>query len=121
MSSRKQQKVPLKPWETATTDGLSDPYIRVGRSLFNHPAFIALKPLSQVLYFRMIEQAAGKSVFEFPHSVYSQYCSNDGFNKAKAQLIEMGFIKIIVDNRFTGKENKYTFSLDWRTYIPPPF
>ena len=74
MSSRKQQKVPLKPWETATTDGLSDPYIRIGRSLLNHPAFIALKPLSQVLYFRMIERAAGKSAFEFPHSVYSQYC-----------------------------------------------
>lgn len=121
MGNKQQQKVPLKPWETATKDGLSDPYFRVGRSLTNHPAFIALKPLSQIIYFRMIEQAAGKSVFEFPHSVYSKYCSNDGFIKARAQLIEMGFIEVVINNRFTGKENKYKFSLAWREHIPPPF
>lgn len=115
-------KIPLNAWETATKDGMSDPfYIRLGQSLLDHPAYCTMKPLSQVIYIQMVKQAKGKTAFEFPHSVYSKYCSNDGFNKAKVQLIERGFIEVITDNRFTGKENKYKFSSAWKEYIPPPF
>lgn len=118
----KQKKTPLKSWETATSDGLSESnYIRLGQSLLYHPAFCTMKPLSQMVYIRMIEHARGKSAFVFPKAIYSKSCSIGGFNSAKAELIERGFIEIVEDNRYTGKETKYHFILDWRNYTPPSF
>lgn len=113
------KKTPLKPWETATEDGTSDLYIRLGLSLLDNPAFNALGKSSQLVYIRMVQRAKGKSTFTCPRSFYEKYFVPNTFDKAKKELLKIGFIEVVQDNKYTGKETLYKFSTQWRAYTPP--
>lgn len=113
------KKTPLRSWETATEDGTSDIYIRLGLSLLDCSAFNALGKSSQLVYIRMMQRAKGKSTFTCPRSFYEKYFTPNTFDKAKKELLKIGFIEVVRDNKHTGKETLYKFSTRWRAYIPP--
>ena len=105
---------PFPPWQTKNTDGREKRYIRIGNSqlLSNAMNKGNLSHAAFRVYIFMLLEAAGKREFTFPHSKYSRIISDGGFQKAKAELIEKGFIKIT--EKYKTRSNKYAFTDAWK-------
>ena len=86
-------------------------FFRVYRDLFADSAFQSMTKNAQILYIAMGIESRGSVSFRFPHSAYRQFMSKDGFEKAKAQLVERGFI---TEKRYRTVPNEYAFSDRWK-------
>lgn len=117
MAKRKGGKVPLSPWATAIREGEPEDsrYIRVGTSLYTHPAFTNLKPSTRFIYHLMIDKAAGKREFPFPRAYYRERgLSESTVRRAIAELKEAGFIELIFSGKLTRQQNQYRFIWNWK-------
>jgi len=86
-------------------------FFRVYSDLFHAPAFRSLTKNAQLLYIAMGLEAKGKTVFKFPFSAYSKLMSKRGFETAKQQLVDSGFI---TEKRYRTVPNEYSFCADWK-------
>ena len=84
-----------------------------------HPAMQELNPLPFKIYTFMLLESGGKLEFEFPRSKYKKIASNDGFQKALAELVRVGLIEIVSKNANLRKPNKYRFSIRWKDTVKP--
>ncbi len=109
----RKSKTPFKPWETTKENGLEDRFIRLGNSQMLHPVYKSLSSSAKEIYQYMKLESGGYLDFEFPASKYLDLMSKHTFLKAKAELIEKGFIEELQNNRFIRKPNIYRFSAKW--------
>ena len=63
--------------------------------------------------------AGGKQEFTYPRSRYIQWCSIDTFQRAKAELINKGFIEELENNKNLRKANVYRLLPNYRAWTPP--
>ena len=117
MSRKKAQSLP--PWQSAAPNGREKAYVKMGLSQLEHPAIRALKPGAFKLYVYMLSEARGGKTFVFPLSEYSKFLSRDGFQKAKAELVEKGLIVVEEDWAHVRKPTVYAFSDAWWRVIHP--
>lgn len=89
-------------------------FVAIPHSLLMNNNFMSLSPKSKVLYMYMMDYANGQKYFEFPHSIYSQIMTNQGFIDCRKQLVEQGFIEEVSNGRYVRKPNKYMFSSKWK-------
>ena len=115
----RSKKTPFQPWQTCNNKGEEKRYIRLGNSLLLHKAVFDLSDKAFRVYVYMLIEAGGEKKFTYPRSKYKYISSIDGFQRAKKELIQKGFIKEIEKNKQRRKENLYEFSEDWKNYIPP--
>ena len=88
-------------------------FFRAYKSLIESDAFSSLTPGAQMLYIRMGLSSNGQREFTFPYSKYRKHYSKEGFNKAKNQLIEKGFIS---ETRYRTAANIYKLEWEWKTF-----
>lgn len=113
------KKIPFKPWQTCKENGIEERYIRLGNSQLLHKATKDLSDKAFKIYAYMLLEAGGKMEFEFPQQKWSKISSKDAFHRAKAELIEKGFITLKQSNANLRKPNIYAFSEGWKEYDPP--
>ncbi len=113
-----KKKTPFHAWQTAHKDLYAEKqYIRIGLSLLDHPKVRSLKNVSFKTLVYMHEYCWGKWEFTFPHAIYNGILgiSTNGFQSAKKELIEKGFIELIEDYEQGGGEmHKFCFSNRWK-------
>jgi len=121
MSRRKVIK-PLNPWETANSGNVQERYIRPSFTLFQHPAFTALKPGARIVYLTMIMVAAGKNEFTFSRACYAgEYgLSHNIVCNAIPDLVKAGFIQVKRSGKNTRTPNIYRFVSTWKGKYKPP-
>lgn len=78
--------------------------------------FLSLKPTTSLIYIYMLDYSNGFQEFQFPKSIYNKLVSNETFKKAKAELIEKGFIEEVANGKNTRTESIYKFSDKWNFY-----
>lgn len=96
-------------------------FVPMYNSLLTNENFISLTPLAKSIYLYMRLYSYGKIEFDFPQRIYKTICSNGGFDKARNQLFENGFITYQyyegINETTTGNYNtkkiKYRFSDRW--------
>ncbi len=110
----RSKKTPFAPWESMKDNGDEARYIRAGNSQLLHPQTLNLNHAAFRVYHYMRLESAGKRVFKFPKSKYIKFISADGFNKAKQELIEAGFVDEVENNANLRKANVYQFSERWK-------
>lgn len=115
----RQKKTPFAPWQSCKDNGIEERYIRLGNSQLLHPATLSLSDRAFRIYTHMLLESGGKREFTFPRSKSKQLMASSTFHKAKAELIEKGFIKEKRNNANLRKPNVYEFSADWQKKIPP--
>ncbi len=101
-------------WLTALLDRGREPFVMKGYTFYEHPAVKELKPLTYKIYDYMCKECSGRRDFIFPYSAYKDIASKEGFQKARAELIEKGFIEIVQNNANLRKPNLYRFSEKWK-------
>jgi len=67
-----------------------------------------------MVYAYMKLEAGGSVVFEFPRSKYISMIAENTFQRAKAELLEAGFIEVEENNANLRRPNKYRFSAHWK-------
>ena len=67
----------------------------------------------------MLLESGGKKEFTFPRSKYSKLSGHDVFQRAKDELIDMGFIRVKQNNAIFRKAIFYVFCDEWKRYNPP--
>ena len=111
--ARKRRK--LNQWETGKPEEIGEHFGRVSKSLLRHPSFIALGFSARLLYLCMVEACAGKPEFTFTAADYKA-CGvpKNTFLRAKKELIDGGFIRVICCGKTTRQPSKYAFSYEWQ-------
>lgn len=115
----RSKKTPFSPWQTCKTDGIEQRYIRLGNSQMLHKAMKSLSPIAFKVYTYMLQESGGEKEFEYPRVKFESIVSKQGFQSAKKELIEKGFIAEKENNAHRRKANKYIFTEDWKRYEPP--
>lgn len=111
----KAKITPFRIWESANENGEEGRFARVSNSLMLHHATKNLTPLAFRVYVYMILEAGGQRDFEFPRVKWRGFISNGGFQKAKNELCEKGYIEVIFCGKITKEPNVYRFSSKWWT------
>jgi hypothetical protein len=111
---------PFSPWETDRSRGIEKRYIRMGVSQMVHPATFSLSHTAYRIYTYMKLESGGKRVFLFPKCKWRAYISSGGFQAAKKELIDKGFIIEVENNANLRKPNVYSFSEGWKTVNKSP-
>lgn len=109
-----RRRKPLPDWATAKGDGIEQRFIQIGNSLMYHPAWNKLSPNAVRVYIHMMLESGGKIQFTMPHRVYSQFVSGPAFQRAKAELIEAGFILEEKNGKGTRSDSVYKFCFEWK-------
>ena len=86
----------------------------MGNSQMLHKKTKSLTHLAFRVYCHMKLESTGKEVLTFPRSKYKGFCSAGGFNSAKQELIDAGFIEEIENNAHRKIANVYRFSTSWK-------
>ena len=68
------------------------------------------------LYIMMEYYSNGQEEFSFPHRIFKNVYSNQGFINSRNELIEKGFLDDFVSNKDARVENKYKFSDKWKKF-----
>jgi hypothetical protein len=92
--------------------GYENKYTRI-----THIQLICMNELSNSafrLYIMMKDYAVGNINFTFPHRIYQNFISNQGFINARDELIKYGYIENFISYKNMRKENQYKFSAFWR-------
>lgn len=114
MGRNRKTKTPFKDFERATNrDGYEVDYIRV-----LDLQLCCMHELSSSafrLYINMKNHAKGNVEFEYPHSEYGRFLSNQTFKTARDELIKKGYLEPFISNKNLRVANKYRFSSGWRT------
>lgn len=106
-----RKKAPFKNYEGKKSN---DKHIRLTADMMTNQKFLDLSNSSKVLYMYMKLWALGNEEFEYAETLSNKYMSKATFYKARDELIDSGFIKIIATNKFAHIPNKYKFSFNWR-------
>ena len=110
----RRKKGVLNYWETAKDGEPDKPFSRIGKSFIEDMRVENLNHLAFRIYVYMCVKCKGNPVFEFTYSDYSRFSSKGGFLKAKAELIEKGFIEEVQNNSNLRQPNLYKFSTRWK-------
>lgn len=110
------KKVPLRPIETATTNGIEKQYVRLGATFLEHPAVLNLKSATFRVLILMIKASAGKSRFTFRRSYYEKHCklSDRTVIRAVDELEKKGFLKVTHEPYSGSRPNVYEWLNDWK-------
>jgi len=103
-------------WETTKPDGIEKRYIRMGNSQMLHPAILALSHSAFRVYTYMKLESGGGMEFKFPKSKWKKFISPEGFQSAKKELCEKGFIEVVASNANLRKPSVYRFSTAWKDH-----
>lgn len=102
-------------WESPSTS-TNQHFGRIYRELVTHPKFKDLSLTARLVYLEMLEASAGKQVFTFSKGDYTaRKLVDKTFRKAREELIEKGFLKVVYSGRLTRQPNKYSFSAEWQS------
>lgn len=85
---------PFPFWQTKKTNGVEDRYIRLGNSQMCSFAMKSLNPNSFKVYAHMLLESGGSMDFQYPYAKFKTICSKDGFQRAKQELLDKGFIVV---------------------------
>lgn len=66
------------------------------------------------LYIMMKSYAKGNSEFSFPHRIYKNFISKQGFTNARQELISHGYLEEFISHKSNRTKNEYKFSNKWR-------
>ena len=111
-----KKKYTFPVWMSAKEDLRELRFIQLGNSLMLHPTTMDLNHTSYRVLTYMFLESKGKREFTFPKSKWRRFISPDGFQKAKKQLIKLGFIEEIENNAHRKKANVYRFKSEWKNY-----
>lgn len=89
-------------------------FVALPHSLLMNDNFKSLSPGAKLLYIYMMDYANSQKYFTFPHSIYENLMSNQGFYNSRNLLIKQGFIEEVTNGRFTREANQYKFSTEWK-------
>ena len=106
-----RKKAPFKSYEGKKSN---DKHIRLTADMMTNQKFLDLSNSSKVLYMYMKLWALGNEEFEYAETLSNKFMSKVTFYKARDELIDKGFIKLIATNKFAHIKNKYKFSSNWR-------
>lgn len=110
----RRKPVPLNAWETVDAKQECH-YVRLSKSLLQSEAFKELGYSARCLYVAMTEACAGKRQFRFTRSDYLAYgIDKMTFFRARDELVQAGFLKVVSSGKTTRKPNVYEWSLDWK-------
>lgn len=110
----KFKKIPFKPWETKTTDGIEKRYYRMGATFMAAEPVRLLSSSAFKIYSYMKIESGGKKQFTFSNIKYKSFMSKPTFYKAVKELETKGFIDIVQRNKNLRKANVYAFSDRWK-------
>lgn len=92
-----------------------DTHIRLTKDMMLNKNFLSLSYSAFKIYAYMTLWAAGRDEVEYAWSNAKKILgSSSTFDKAKKELIEKGFIKIIRTSKCSREPNKYKFISDWQ-------
>lgn len=113
--SKKIKRTPFKDYERSQDDNVYEKgYIRLV-----HIQLVCMNDLSNSafrLYIMMKSYAKGDTEFEYPHRLFKNILSKQGFINARKELIDKGFIEPFISHASCRQANKYKFSGKWREY-----
>ena len=114
--NKRARNVSIAPWLSANAGNKEGRFIQVGNSLLLSEAFKALSGCAFRLYFCMCMECGGKSIFTFSAGTAKKYgISEASFRRAKKELQEWGFIKLLLDEeRAQFKACKFQFASGWK-------
>lgn len=78
-----------------------------------HKNFTSMRPNSQLLYIRMLDYSNGKQITTYPHKIYKDLMTKPTFIECIKELVEKGFIEVVLNGRFNKRENQYKFITKW--------
>lgn len=107
------RKKSFHEWESSKPGGDDGIFIRMSNSQLLHPAFNMISHSAVNVYMHMKLESKGHIEFEMPYSKYKKFISKQGFQDAKKELVNSGFIEIAQNNANLRKPNKYRFSSNW--------
>ena len=110
----------ISPWLSARPDNKERRFIQVGDTFLLSDRVKELNNGAFRLYVCMAMEAGMNTVFTFPASSAKKcgFTSNNGFELAKKELIEAGFIRIKSSGKCTREKNIYEFCYDWKARPP---
>jgi hypothetical protein len=110
----KGKKRAFNEWESCVP-GLQDGrFMRLSNSQMLHEKMRGLSGNAYKLYGYMKLEAGGALVYEFPRRKFISFMSENSFGRARAELIDAGFIEEEENNANVRKANKYRFSSRWK-------
>lgn len=104
---------PFKEWETTKENGVEKRFIRIGSTKLAR--MTELSPSAFKVLVCMCMESAGNQTFVFPNSKYKDYMSRNTFLKAKDELVKMGYIEEVENNKNLRRANVYKFTVDWKS------
>ena len=110
--SKNKKRTPFKDFERPTDNEYQVNYMRI-----THLQLVCMNELTNSafrLYIMMKDYAKSDTEFTYPHSIFKNIFSNQGFINARTELIEKGYLETFVSHKSVRKENKYRFSSKWR-------
>lgn len=110
--SKKKKITPFSDYERPTESQYQVNYTRI-----THLQLVCMNELSNSafrLYIMMKDYAKSDTEFSYPHRVFKNIFSNQGFINARTELIDKGYLEQFYSNKTMRVENKYRFSSKWR-------
>lgn len=109
-----RRRKPLPSWATAKADGIEQRFIQLGNTLLLHPAWSELSSNAARVYIHMMLESGGNIEFTMPGRVYKRFTTKPAFQRAKAELIEAGFISEVKSGESTRTDSIYRFCFEWK-------
>lgn len=108
----------ISPYFTSRSQRETDKewrFIQIDIFFLLHPRVLDLSSAALHLYFCMCLEAKGKYDFVFTEHVAHQYgFTHSTYHRAKAELIDAEFIRIIRSGQRRREPNHYAFTLRWQ-------
>ena len=93
-------------------------FMALPHSIMHYKSFTALKPMSKLLYFYMVDYSQGEQEFTYPRRIYKNLMCNQTFKNCVDELIKHGFLEIANPGGLCNNNTIYRFISKWRNYIP---
>jgi len=126
MSKLAKKKATFQRWESKTGN---DKYYRICQSMFTSKPWLELSIYAHEVYSLMKQKYTrndskgtdNKDDISLTYAETSAVMNKKTFTKAIDELIEHGFIKLVILGRIVRKTNIYGFSEMWEYYGTPKF
>lgn len=113
------KKCAIPSWLSARPDCKEGRFIQVGNSLFLDKRFQSLPQGAQNLYLCMSLESGGRSEFTFPKKTATKYgIPESSCRRYINALIKGGFVEVTLNGKITREENRYKFSMKWKSTKP---
>jgi len=94
-------------------------HVRITADMMHSDAWSALKAHARMVYLHMKQKYNGQDEFfrfTYDEAWKTMKLNDQTYKRAKARLIELGFISVAENNRHRMRANVYRFSSKWQNY-----